>query len=72
MNIDTDTQYAYTRPTIDYFMKNYDKVLKIDGEVGSKKHYDPREWLKAAEKGMTERIAHACDDLKSSGRSLLQ
>ena len=42
------------------------------GEVGSKKHYDPREWLKAAEKGMTERIALACDDLKSTGRSLLQ
>jgi len=71
MNIDTDTQYAYTRPVVDYMLKNYDKVLKIDGEVGSKKHYDPREWLKAAEKTMTERIAHACDDLKSSGKSLL-
>ncbi len=70
MNIDTDTQYTYTRPVVDYMLKNYDKVLKIDGEVGSKKHYDPREWLKAAEKGMTERIAHACDDLKSSGKSL--
>jgi fructose-bisphosphate aldolase class II len=53
-------------------MKNYDKVLKIDGEVGSKKHYDPREWGKIAEKGMTERIATACDDLKSTGKSLLQ
>lgn len=71
MNIDTDTQYTYTRAVVDYMLKNYDKVLKIDGEVGSKKHYDPREWLKAAEKTMTERIAHACDDLKSSGRSLL-
>ncbi|MDO9183480.1 MAG: class II fructose-bisphosphate aldolase, partial [Bacteriovorax sp.] len=72
MNVDTDTQYAYTRPVVDFFMKNYDKVLKIDGEVGSKKHYDPREWLKAAEKGMAERIAHACDDLLSTGKSLLQ
>lgn len=72
MNIDTDTQYAYTRPVVDYMLKNYDKVLKIDGEVGSKKHYDPREWSKAAEKGMTERIATACDDLKSTGKSLLQ
>ena len=71
MNIDTDTQYAYTRPVVDFMMKNYDKVLKIDGEVGSKKHYDPREWLKAAEKMMTERIALACDDLKSTGKSLL-
>jgi fructose-bisphosphate aldolase class II len=71
MNIDTDTQYAYTRPVVDFMLKNYDKVLKVDGEVGSKKHYDPREWLKAAEKMMTERIAHACDDLKSTGKSLL-
>lgn len=72
MNIDTDTQYAYTRPVVDYMMKNYDKVLKVDGEVGSKKHYDPREWGKVAEKGMAERIALACDDLKSTGKSLLQ
>lgn len=71
MNIDTDTQYAYTRPVADFMLKNYDKVLKVDGEVGSKKHYDPREWMKAAEKTMTERIALACDDLKSTGRSLL-
>jgi fructose-bisphosphate aldolase class II len=71
MNIDTDTQYTYTRPVVDYMLKNYDKVLKIDGEVGSKKHYDPREWLKAAEKGMTERIAEACDVLKSSGKTIL-
>jgi len=70
MNIDTDTQYTYTRPVVEYMFKNYDKVLKIDGEVGSKKHYDPREWMKAAEKGMAERIALACDDLKSSGKSL--
>lgn len=71
MNIDTDTQYAYTRPVVDYMFKNYDQVLKIDGEVGSKKHYDPREWLKSAEKGMTERIALACDVLRSSGKTLL-
>lgn len=71
MNIDTDTQYAYARPVVDFMFKNYDKVLKIDGEVGSKKHYDPREWLKFAEIAMTARIAQACDDLKSTGKSLL-
>jgi fructose-bisphosphate aldolase class II len=71
MNIDTDTQYAYARPVVDYMFKNYDKMLKIDGEVGSKKHYDPREWLKVAETQMTTRIALACDDLKSTGKSLL-
>lgn len=71
MNIDTDTQYAYTRPIVDHMLKNYDKVLKVEGEVGSKKHYDPREYLKAAEKGMTQRIAEACVHLKSNGKSIL-
>jgi fructose/tagatose bisphosphate aldolase len=28
MNIDTDTQYAYTRPIADHMLKNYDGVLK--------------------------------------------
>ncbi len=36
MNIDTDTQYAFTRPVVDHMLKNYDGVLKIDGEVGKK------------------------------------
>lgn len=71
MNIDTDTQYAYTRPIVDHMLKNYDKVLKIEGEVGSKKHYDPREYLKAAEKGMCQRIIEACQHLKSNGKSIL-
>ena len=53
MNVDTDTQYAYTRPIVEHMFTNYDKVLKIEGEVGSKKHYDPRAWMKAAEKSMT-------------------
>jgi fructose-bisphosphate aldolase, class II len=71
MNIDTDTQYAYTRPIIDHMFINYNKVLKVEGEVGSKKHYDPRAWMKAAENGMTARIAQAIQDLKSEGKTLL-
>ena len=70
MNIDTDTQYAFTRPIVDHFFKNYDGVLMVDGDVGSKKAYDPRSYLKMAEEGMAARIARACDDLRSSGRSL--
>ena len=70
MNIDTDTQYAFTRPVVDHIMKNYDGVLKIDGEVGNKKAYDPRAWGKAAEAGIAARIAEACDDLRSTGTSL--
>jgi fructose-bisphosphate aldolase class II len=67
MNVDTDTQYAFTRPVVDHMFSNYDGVLKIDGEVGNKKAYDPRAWGKAAEAGMTARIVQACKDLRSAG-----
>ncbi len=69
MNVDTDTQYAFTRPLADHFFKHYDGVLKIDGEVGNKKAYDPRSYLKAAETGMADRVVEACEDLLSAGQS---
>src|SRR5690242_4216674 len=61
MNLDTDTQYAFTRPVADHMFKNYDGVLKVDGEVGSKKTYDPRTWGKLAEAGMAGRVTEACE-----------
>jgi fructose-bisphosphate aldolase, class II len=67
MNIDTDTQYAFTRPIVDHMFKNYDGVLKIDGEVGNKKQYDPRTYGKLAEAGMAARVTHGCEDLRSVG-----
>ena len=70
MNVDTDTQYAYTRPIADHMYKNYDGVLRVDGEVGNKKHYDPRGYLKAAEKGMQARVKQACVDLRATGTTL--
>ena len=70
MNVDTDTQYAFTRPIVGHMFANYDGVLKIDGEVGNKKAYDPRSYLKAAEQGMAARITQACEHLKSAGRML--
>lgn len=70
MNIDTDTQYAFTRPVVEHMLRNYDGVLKIDGEVGNKKLYDPRAWGKAAEAGMAARIGEACQQLRSAGTSL--
>ncbi|WP_239329408.1 class II fructose-bisphosphate aldolase [Frankia sp. CiP3] len=70
MNVDTDTQYAFTRPIVDHIFKNYDGVLKVDGEVGVKKQYDPRSYGKAAESGMAARVVRACEDLRSAGRSL--
>ena len=70
MNVDTDTQYAFTRPVAGHMFANYDGVLKIDGEVGNKKAYDPRTWGKAAEAGMAARVTHACEDLLSAGKQL--
>jgi len=69
MNVDTDTQYAFTRPIAGHMFTNYDGVLKIDGEVGNKKTYDPRSYLKAAETGMAARVVQACEDLLSAGQS---
>jgi fructose-bisphosphate aldolase, class II len=70
MNVDTDTQYAFTRPVVTHMFTNYDGVLKIDGEVGNKKAYDPRAWGKAAEAGMAARVAEACENLRSAGTKL--
>jgi len=70
MNIDTDTQYAFTRPAAGHMFTNYDGVLKVDGDVGSKKAYDPRAWGKVAESGMAKRVVEACEDLRSAGTSL--
>ncbi len=70
MNIDTDTQYAFTRAVAAHMFTNYDEVLKVDGEVGNKKKYDPRVWLKAARANMSARIVEACDDLLSTGKTM--
>lgn len=70
MNVDTDTQYAYTRPIAAHMFENYDGVLKVDGEVGNKKTYDPRSYGKKAEVAMAERVTTACEDLRSTGQTL--
>jgi fructose-bisphosphate aldolase class II len=70
MNIDTDCQYAYTRPIVDHMMKSYDGVLKVDGEVGDKKSYDPRSYMKKAENGMAARVMEAAEQLLSAGKSI--
>ncbi|RMD51584.1 MAG: class II fructose-bisphosphate aldolase [Ignavibacteria bacterium] len=70
MNVDTDTQYAFTRPIVDHMFKNYDAVLKVEGEVGNKKFYDPRGYLKKAETSMKERVIQAVKDLRAEGTTL--
>jgi fructose-bisphosphate aldolase class II len=70
MNVDTDTQYAYTRAVAHHMYQNYDSVLKVDSEVGKKKFYDIRSYSKAAEENMAKRVQRACEDLKSTGKTL--
>jgi len=69
MNVDTDAQYAFTRPIADHMFKNYDGVLKVEDEVGDKKVYDPRSYLKKAEQSMADRVVRACQDLRCAGKS---
>src|ERR1044072_2892401 len=70
MNVDTDTQYAFTRPVADHMFSNYDGVLKVDGDVGNKKVYDPRAWGKAPEQRMAAPIPHAWENLLSAAKKL--
>ncbi|TVR43656.1 MAG: class II fructose-bisphosphate aldolase [Planctomycetota bacterium] len=72
MNVDTDTQYAFTRPIADHMFKNYDGVLKVDQEIGNKKAYDPRGYLKLAMAGIKARVIEACQDLRAVGTSILK
>jgi len=69
-NIDTDTQYAFTRPIVDHMMKNYESVLKIEGDVGNKEKYDPRSYIKLAEAAMAERVKQTVNDLRGVGNTL--
>ena len=70
MNVDTDTQYAFTRAVAAHMFANYSGVLKLDGEVGDKKLYDPRSYGKAAEESMATRVVEACQNLRSAGTTL--
>lgn len=72
MNIDTDTQYAFTRAIADHFFRNYDGVLKVDGEVGNKTHYDPRSYLAIGEAGLAERVKQAVKELRGVGTSIVE
>jgi fructose-bisphosphate aldolase class II len=72
MNVDTDMQYAFTRAIADHCFRNYDGVLKLDGEVGSKKAYDPRSYLRLAEEAMAARVVQAATELRSAGTTIAQ
>jgi fructose-bisphosphate aldolase, class II len=70
MNMDTDTQYAFSRPIAEHMLKNFDTVLKVDGNIGEKAGYDPRVWLVKGEQGICDRVHQACDELMSAGKTL--
>src|SRR5687768_11209634 len=70
MNVDTDMQYAFTRAVAGHMFKNYDGVLKVDGEMGNKKVYDPRSYLALAEASMAGRVKQAVSDLRGTNQSM--
>jgi fructose-bisphosphate aldolase class II len=70
MNVDTDMQYAFTRAVAEHLFRNYDGVLKVDGEVGDKKAYDPRSYLARAEAAMAERVKQAAAELRATGTTM--
>ena len=70
MNVDTDMQYAFTRAIADHCFRNYDGVLKVDGEVGHKKAYDPRSYLALAETALAERVKQAVKELRATGTTM--
>ncbi|HEX2445427.1 MAG TPA: class II fructose-bisphosphate aldolase [Vicinamibacterales bacterium] len=72
MNVDTDMQYAFTRAIADHCFRNYDGLLKVDGEMGNKKAYDPRSYLALAEQAMADRVARAAIELRSAGKALVE
>jgi fructose-bisphosphate aldolase, class II len=72
MNIDSDPQYPFTRAVAGHVFANYDALLNVHGGVGRKKAHDPRTWGRAAEAAMAARVAAACEQLGSAGRSLLR
>ncbi len=72
MNVDTDMQYVFTRAIADHFFRNYDGVIRLDGEVGNKKTYDPRSYLTLAEKAMAARVVRAATELRSTGTTMMQ
>ncbi|MBL4612676.1 MAG: class II fructose-bisphosphate aldolase [Emcibacter sp.] len=73
MNIDTDTQFAFSE-AVGKYVENNAKAFKyqIDPEDGTpyKKQYDPRKLLRAAEQGFIARLDEAFADLGSVGKSL--
>ena len=72
MNVDTDMQYAFTRAIADHCFKHYDGILKVDGDVGDKKAYDPRPYMTRAENAMAARVVQATTDLRSAGTTMMQ
>jgi len=75
MNIDTDTQFAFSAPVGKFVNDNPKAFLyQVDPEDGTpyKKLYDPRKYLRAGELGVVARLQEACEDLGSKGNSIAE
>ena len=70
MNVDTDMEYVFMRSVAGQMFKKYDGLLKVDGEAGNKKVYDPRSYLALAEAAMAGRVKQAVSDVRGTGKTM--
>ena len=70
VNLDTEAQYAFTRAAAAHIVANRKGVLADETALGDKRAYDPRAWGAKAESAMAQRVAQACEELGSAGRSI--
>ena len=73
MNIDTDTQFAFSNGLHTHIQKNptaYEHQIDPESGKPNKSTYDPRKVLRAGEESMVTRIQEAFEVLESKGKSL--
>jgi fructose-bisphosphate aldolase, class II len=71
VNLDSETQYAFTRAAAEHMIDHREGVVAAEPASGDKRAYDPRAWGAKAEMAMAERVAQACEQLGSAGRSIV-
>ena len=71
VNLDTEAQYAFTYAAAAHMVENRGGVLADQPALGDKRAYDPRAWGAKAESAMAQRVAEACEELGSAGRSIM-
>lgn len=70
MNVDTDCQYAFTKPIAEHMKENYDAILGLNGLDPDKGKFDPRKYVQKGVDSMASHVASVCEKLGSAGKTL--